>query len=185
MTRDLLLILVLLLGLEGGLGDAVQVTLARLGDATTALVLVLLEDANLLEGLQDLAVDGAGGVDVVSGARAAVLGAAVGLPQAADTDGLAHVDVAGDGGGADVEPGSVRARRIRGRNSLLPVNALGRQLLGVGCLDGVGPTCRPPSQHAMQPTMMMPPVPHGIQVSHEPIYIPLFCSHGPGMGSLP
>lgn len=37
------------------------------------------------------------------------------LSQAANTDGLAHVDVAGDSGGADVEP----------------VDVLGRQLLGV------------------------------------------------------
>jgi hypothetical protein len=39
----------------------------------------------------------------------------VGLAHAADTDGLAHVDVACDSGGADVEP----------------VDVLGRQLLGV------------------------------------------------------
>jgi hypothetical protein len=39
----------------------------------------------------------------------------VGLAHAANTDGLAHVDVTGDGGGADVEP----------------VDVLGRQLLGV------------------------------------------------------
>jgi hypothetical protein len=39
----------------------------------------------------------------------------VGLAKAANTDGLAHVDVTSDGGGADVEP----------------VDVLGRQLLGV------------------------------------------------------
>lgn len=37
------------------------------------------------------------------------------LAETANTDGLAHVDVAGDGGGANVEP----------------VNVLGRQLVGV------------------------------------------------------
>jgi hypothetical protein len=42
----------------------------------------------------------------------------VGLAHAADTDGLAHVDVACDSGGADVEP----------------VDVLGRQLLGVYAL---------------------------------------------------
>ena len=36
--------------------------------------------------------------------RAAVDAAAVDFAHAADTYGLAHVDVAGDGGGADVEP---------------------------------------------------------------------------------
>jgi len=44
----------------------------------------------------------------------------VNLPEAADTDRLAHVDMASDGGGANVEP----------------VDVLGRQLLGVyGALD--------------------------------------------------
>jgi hypothetical protein len=154
----LLVVLVLLLGLQRRLGDTVQITLAGLGNAAATLVLVLLEHADLLEGLHDLAVDGAGGVGVVRGARAAVLGGAavvsiqfvlmrnrvipVDLPQAADTDGLAHVDVARDGSGADVEP----------------VNVLGRQLLGVCValdsspasaavgirtrgLDGIDPSC--------------------------------------------
>jgi hypothetical protein len=39
----------------------------------------------------------------------------VSFPQTANTDGLAHVDVAGHSGGADVEP----------------IDILGRQLLGV------------------------------------------------------
>lgn len=104
------LLVILLLSLEGGHGDTVQVTLAGLGDTATALVLVLLEHVDLLEGLHDLAVDGAGGVDVVAWAHTPVLDAAVDLPHAADADGLAHVDVAGDGGGADVEP--VEQRKI-------------------------------------------------------------------------
>lgn len=43
----------------------------------------------------------------------------VDLAETANTDGLAHVDVAGDGGGADVEP----------------IDVLGGQLVGVceGC----------------------------------------------------
>jgi hypothetical protein len=45
----------------------------------------------------------------------------VDLAETANTDGLAHVDVAGDGGGANVEP----------------VNVLGGQLVGVyAALDG-------------------------------------------------
>jgi hypothetical protein len=43
------------------------------------------------------------------------LGVPVCFPQTANTDSLAHVDVAGHSGGADVEP----------------VDVLGRQLLGV------------------------------------------------------
>jgi hypothetical protein len=45
------------------------------------------------------------------------------LAEAADADGLAEVDVAGDGGGTDV----------------VPVNVLGRKLLGDAGLDGVDP----------------------------------------------
>lgn len=102
--RRLLVVLVLLLSLDGGLGDAVQVTLAGLGDAAATLVVVGLKDTDLLEGLTDLAVNGSGGVDVVGGAVAAVLGATVDLAQTANTDGLAHVDVAGDGSSAHVVP---------------------------------------------------------------------------------
>jgi hypothetical protein len=69
-----LLVILLLLSLEGGLGNTVQITLAGLCDAAATLVLIDLYDADLLEGLEDLAVDGAGGIDVVRGARAAVLG---------------------------------------------------------------------------------------------------------------
>ena len=72
--RRYLLVILLLLGLEGGLGNTVQVTLAGLCDAAATLVLVDLNDADLLERLEDLAVDGAGGVNVVGGAGTAVLG---------------------------------------------------------------------------------------------------------------
>lgn len=61
---------------------------------------------------------------MLGGTGTAVLGSAVDLAEAADTNGLAEVDVAGDGGGADVEP----------------VNVLGGELLGGTGLDGVDPT---------------------------------------------
>lgn len=41
---------------------------------------------------------------MVGGAGTTVLGGTVDLAETADTDGLAHVDVTGTGGGADVEP---------------------------------------------------------------------------------
>jgi hypothetical protein len=69
-----LLVILLLLGLEGGLGDTVQITLAGLCDAAATFVLILLEDTNLLESLHNLAVDGAGGISVVGWAGATVLG---------------------------------------------------------------------------------------------------------------
>jgi hypothetical protein len=121
---DLLVILILLLGLSGGLGNSVQITLAGLGDAAATLLLVLLEDTDLLKSLHHLSVDGAGSIDVLGGAAATVLGSAVDLAETADTDGLAEVDVAGDRGSADVEP----------------VNVLGRELLGGTSLDSVDPT---------------------------------------------
>jgi len=71
------------------LRNTVQITLAGLCDAAATLVLVVLNDTNLLKRLHDLAVDGAGGVDVVRGAGAAVLGGSVDLAETADTDGLA------------------------------------------------------------------------------------------------
>ena len=61
---------------------------------------------------------------MLGGTAATVLGSAVDLAETANTDSLAEVDVAGDGGGADVEP----------------VNVLGRELLGRTSLDGIDPT---------------------------------------------
>ena len=107
------LLVILLLSLEGGLGNTVQITLAGLGDAAATLVVVVLEDTDLGERLADLAVNGARGVDVVGGARAAVLGATVDLAETADTDGLAHVDVTGDSGGTDVVPGGDILAEVR------------------------------------------------------------------------
>lgn len=71
----------------------------------------MLKDTDLLKGLEDLTVDGTGGVDVVGGTVTAVLGRAVDLAETVDTDSLAEVDVTGDGSGADVVPiSSVRRR---------------------------------------------------------------------------
>jgi dihydrodipicolinate synthase/N-acetylneuraminate lyase len=64
----------------------------------------VLEDTDLLEGLDDLAVDGARGIDVVVGAGATVLDGAVDLAEAANTNGLTEVDVTSDGSGTDVVP---------------------------------------------------------------------------------
>lgn len=102
----------------------VKITLTLLRDAAATLLLILLKDLDLLESLHDLAINAAGGLDVVGGARATVLGAAVYAAEAADTNGLAEVDVTSDGSGTDVEP----------------VDVLGRHLLGGAGLDGVNPT---------------------------------------------
>ena len=123
-THLLVILILLLLSLGSGLGDTVQISLSGLGDAAATLLLVVLKDTNLLEGLDDLAVDRAGGINVPGGAVATVLGSTVDLAETADTDGLAQVDVTGDRGGTDVEP----------------VNVLGRELLGGTSLDGIDPT---------------------------------------------
>ena len=56
------------------------------------------------------------------------------LPEPADTDSLAEVDVPGDGGSTDVPP----------------VLVLRRHLLGVAGLDGVDPACLPASADDLQ-----------------------------------
>lgn len=102
----------------------VKITLTLLGDAAATLLLILLKDLDLLERLHDLTINAAAGIDVLGRTGAAVLGAAVDLAETADTNGLAEVDVAGNGSGADVEP----------------VDVLGGHLLGGAGLDGVNPT---------------------------------------------
>lgn len=56
------------------------------------------EDTNLLERLEDLAVDGGRGINVVGGAGATVDAATVDLAKSTDTNSLADVDVASDRG---------------------------------------------------------------------------------------
>jgi hypothetical protein len=63
----------------------VKITLALLSDAAATLLLILLNNLDLLEGLQDLAVDAAASIDVLRGTSAPVLGAAVDLAKAANT----------------------------------------------------------------------------------------------------
>jgi hypothetical protein len=116
----------------------VQISLASLSDAASALVLVVLENANLLQRLHDLAVDASRGIDVLGWPDAAVLGRAVELSHAADADCLAEVDVARDRGGADVEPVDVLRRELLGGSRLDGVNPTLRELLASGGLGSVG-----------------------------------------------
>lgn len=57
-----------------------------------------LEDTNLLERLDNVALDAGGRVAVVAGLDAAAVLGAVELGEGTDTDVLAEVDVAGDRG---------------------------------------------------------------------------------------
>ena len=59
-----LLLLLVIGGIGHSLRNPVKISLSGLGDATATLLLVLLQDADLLESLDDLAVDAAAGVDV-------------------------------------------------------------------------------------------------------------------------
>ena len=99
-NSGVLILLFLLLGLAGGLDyrgrDTVQVALAVLRDAAAA-VLGLLEHADLLERLADLALHGGGRVRVVRGAVAAAVAPAVELGEGADADVFPEVDVSCDG----------------------------------------------------------------------------------------
>lgn len=61
---ELLLVITLFL-LDRRHSDAVQITLAALRYPAAALLLILLENTNALQGLEDLAVDGARGVNVM------------------------------------------------------------------------------------------------------------------------
>jgi hypothetical protein len=82
-------------------GDTVEVTLAVNGDAATTTGSVLLEDTDLLEGLENLALDRAGGVGVVRGAVTAVGGTTVELLESTNTDVLA-CEKGGEGRGGEV-----------------------------------------------------------------------------------
>lgn len=105
--KNLVRVLIFLFLLNRRPGNTVKIPLSTSGDSPSTVLLVMLNNTDLLEGLEDLAVDGAGGVDVVGRCGTAVLGCAVDFAEAADTDGFAEVDVAGYRGGADVEPGGI------------------------------------------------------------------------------
>ena len=165
--RGRYLLVILILSLESGLGDTVQITLAGLCDAAATLVLVDLYDTDLGEGLEDLAVDGAGGVDVVAGAGAAVLGGTaqvsilvVGVVESAR--GARTRGPCGDGQhrrSCACRRGGRRRRRGR-RTSRCPGGAARWSLFSLlaelcfartfclsrkrltRCLDGINPTCR-------------------------------------------
>lgn len=104
--------------------NTIQITLSALGDTATSLVLILLQDTDLLEGLHNLAVYAAAGIDVVRWAGSTVAGGAVNLSETSNTDGFSEVDVAGDRGSTNVEP----------------VDRLGWELLRWAGLDGINPT---------------------------------------------
>jgi hypothetical protein len=159
------LLVILLLGLESGLGDTVQITLAGLCDAAATLVLIDLYDTDLGEGLEDLAVDGAGGVDVVAGAGAAVLGGTMRISilvvVVEEARGVRTRGPCGDGQhrrSCACRRGGRRRRRGR-RTSRCPGGAARWSLFSVlaklylrrvclqrkrltRCLDGINPTCR-------------------------------------------
>ena len=92
-----LVVLLLFLGLDDRGRDAVEVALAVLRDLAPAVV-GLLEHADLLERLADLALHGRGAVRVVRGAVAAAVAAAVQLGERADADVFPEVDVSCDRG---------------------------------------------------------------------------------------
>jgi hypothetical protein len=113
----IILILALLILSNSSLSNTVQISLSSLRDSSSTLG-ANFNNANLLESLEDLAVNGAGGVDMMGGAGPPVLLATVSLAETADTDRFAEVDMASDSSCADVEP----INRLRGK--LLHVSGL-------------------------------------------------------------
>ena len=115
-------LVLLLLVVEDRPGDAVEILLSdpRHAAATT---LALLGDLHLLELDEDATDDTRVGLAEVLGLDALLVGASVPLPELADAESRAEVDASRDGRGADV----------------VPVVAVGGELLGHGGLDEVGP----------------------------------------------
>ena len=72
-ANDLLVILVLI-DLCGSCCNTIQITLSTLCDASASLLLILLDYTNFLQGLKNLSVNGAAGIDVVGWATATVAG---------------------------------------------------------------------------------------------------------------
>lgn len=88
----LLIIIVLLCGLDDGGGDAVQIPLTVLADSAAAVV-GLLQNANLLQRLADLPLNGGGRVGVVRRPVAASVAATVQFCEGPNADVFAQVDV--------------------------------------------------------------------------------------------
>ena len=93
----LLLFFLLPCSLHYGSCDTVQVPLTVLGDSPAAVV-GDLEDADLLEGLADFALNGCRGVGVVRGTVPAPVASAVKFCEGTDADVFAQVDVSCDRG---------------------------------------------------------------------------------------
>jgi hypothetical protein len=90
-------------------------------------LLVLLQDTNLLQGLEDLTVDGTRGINMVRRTRATVDSTTVNLVQGTDTNTLADVDVTGNRGGTDKVPiGIIRSQFLvgTGLNNVDPLGDL-------------------------------------------------------------
>lgn len=101
--------------------NAVQITLTFRGNLATTIA-VLLQQVQLLQGLDGLAVDGARGILVVGWASAAALLATVDQVQGTNTNSRAQVNVTGDGGNANIEPVRVVWSHLLGTAGLDQVN---------------------------------------------------------------
>jgi len=112
----------LLLVVEDRASDAIKILLSDTGHSSST-ALALLDNLHLLKLDEDRSDDTGVGLSEVLGADAALVGAAVPLAELTYAESRAEVDLAGDGGGADV----------------VPVLTVGGELLVAGGLDEVGP----------------------------------------------
>lgn len=114
--------LILLGIIEHTPGNAIQILLSDPGHATSP-ALAFLRNLHLLELQQHAADDAAVRLAKVFGTSTLAVIPPVPFPQLADAHSWTEVDFTRDGGGADV----------------IPIVAVGRELLGDGRLDEVGP----------------------------------------------
>jgi len=107
---------------EDRTSDTVKILLTDTGHSS-ATVLALLNNLHLLKLNEDRSDDTGVGLFEVLGADAALVGTTIPLAELTYAESRAEVDLAGDGGGTDV----------------VPVVAVGSELLVAGGLDEVGP----------------------------------------------
>lgn len=116
------LIYSLLLVVEDRASDTIKILLSDTGHSS-ATILALLNNLHLLKLDEDRSDNTGVGLLEVLGADTALVGATVPLAELTYAKSRAEVDLAGDGGGTDV----------------VPVIAVGGELLVTGGLDEVGP----------------------------------------------
>lgn len=117
-----------LLGLPDLLSDTIAILLSLLGHAAATLLALGhgFENANLLQLLKAVADDTPGRTAEVTGEGTPPLLGAIYLREGANPSALAHVQPAGEGRAADVEPVLIIGGKLPGDRGLHEVHKLGK-----------------------------------------------------------